>query len=100
MVTDRTLRPQLDTLRSEGAPALGPANWVTGFLTNSNRTPAESAASLKEASQYDGALGLWMHGSARVTNGKFWYAEDPKGFDAGDSNLRRLVGNSPVNRID
>src|SRR5204863_634114 len=30
----------------------------------------------------------------------FWYAEDPKGFDAGDANLRRVVGNNPTNLLD
>jgi RHS repeat-associated protein len=29
-----------------------------------------------------------------------WLSEDPKGFDAGDANTRRYVGNDPVNRVD
>src|SRR5689334_9341267 len=29
-----------------------------------------------------------------------WFTEDPKGFDAGDPNLRRIIGNGPTNRTD
>jgi RHS repeat-associated protein len=36
---------------------------------------------------YDASIGRWM-------------SEDPTGFDAGDANLYRYVGNSPVNGVD
>ncbi len=29
-----------------------------------------------------------------------WVSEDPKGFEAGDENLFRYVGNNPVNKVD
>jgi hypothetical protein len=65
----------------------------------SNSTSAQSDRYLKGASQYDSVLGLWQN-DVRFTNGKFWNQEDPKGFDAGDANLRRVVGNAPTIATD
>ena len=48
---------------------------------------------------WDLGLQLRFH-RARVTNGAAWLQEDPKGFDAGDANVRRVVGNAPTNGLD
>ena len=50
------------------------ADEVTGLQNNLNRW-------------YDGKLGQWV-------------SEDPIGFKAGDTNVRRYVGNNPILRLD
>jgi RHS repeat-associated protein len=40
-----------------------------------------------------------QHRTLLVTTGQ-WMEEDPSGFQAGDQNLRRYVGNNPINSTD
>jgi RHS repeat-associated protein len=51
--------------------------------------------------EYDGETGLDYYRARYYDsgNGRF-ISEDPIGFDAGDSNLTRYVGNSPTNLVD
>jgi RHS repeat-associated protein len=51
--------------------------------------------------QRDGTTGLQLHG-ARWYDPEIgrWLSEDPSGFDGGDANLYRYVGNSPTNFVD
>jgi RHS repeat-associated protein len=48
-----------------------------------------------EASQLQNNLHRWYDPLLHQ-----WLSEDPEGFDAGDANTRRYVGNDPVNRVD
>jgi RHS repeat-associated protein len=48
-----------------------------------------------EASQLQNNLHRWYDPLLHQ-----WLSEDPEGFDAGDANTRRYVGNDPVNNVD
>src|SRR5690606_27852821 len=48
---------------------------------------------------HDPETGLTNHRARWTQNGR-WLSEDPIGFDGGDVNLRRYVGNSPTSATD
>ncbi len=51
---------------------------------------------------WDGFTRLWMPANGRPYDADIgrWLAGDEKGFDAGDVNLSRYVGNAPTNGVD
>ena len=69
-------------ITSESNPAVDHLFGYTG-----RETDEESDLQFNRARYYDAATGQWI-------------SEDPIGFEAGDANLRRYVGNSPTNATD
>lgn len=67
---------------AETAPGFGGSYGWTGRVYE-----REVGLQYNRARFYDPGTGSWM-------------SEDPKGFDAGDSNLHRYVGNDPTNATD
>jgi RHS repeat-associated protein len=72
----------------DGAAPAPPSDWVDQLFYYTGQ-------------QRDEATGLQLHGARwySPTTGRF-LNEDPIGFDGGDPNLYRYVGNSPINGYD
>src|SRR5262249_41771866 len=69
----------------------------------SESSPSNSGSLLYDGYAYNVDTGFYMAGNGtRFYNPATgdWVQRDPMGFDAGDSNLMRYVGNNPVNAID
>src|SRR5262249_30047225 len=63
------------------------STWSDRYKWSGREQDAEVNLQYNTARYYDWETGRWM-------------SEDPLGFDAGDSNLRRYVNNGPVNATD
>ncbi|HUG94469.1 MAG TPA: RHS repeat-associated core domain-containing protein, partial [Planctomycetaceae bacterium] len=71
-----------------------------GAIT-SQSDPTKTPLSAYTGMYRDPDTGLQKHGARWFDPAtQQWLSEDPIGFAAGDSNLRRYVGNSPANFID
>ncbi|MBI2480563.1 MAG: RHS repeat-associated core domain-containing protein, partial [Planctomycetia bacterium] len=60
---------------------------VTRYLFTSREYDVDTGLQYNRARWYDADSGRWI-------------SEDPIGFEAGDTNIARYVGNAPGNRLD
>jgi RHS repeat-associated protein len=72
-----------------------------GTIVNTEASPADGGRYTYAAYAGDRATGLyhtdWREDQAPTGT---WNQEDPEGFDAGDPNLHRYLGNGPTNAVD
>ena len=101
LLTDR-LGSVRDVVGSAGTLVLDHAEYQAfgGVASDTNAAAAGKYGS--EGEREDRTTGLLQSGGTRVddTQTHQWMQEDPTGFDAGDANLRRVVGNDPTNATD
>ena len=58
-------------------------------------------AILFQGGRYDNATGLYHFGARDYDPvEQRWIEQDPMGYNAGDSDLYRMEGDNPVNRVD
>lgn len=81
-VIDHVAYDSYGKVTSETSPSNGDRFKFTG-----RELDAGTGLQYNRARYYDAAIGRWTQ-------------EDPIGFEAGDANLYRYVGNGPTNRID
>lgn len=95
-----TLRKQIDY------DSFGQVNNEQFYARNGSSISSTHAEAVEQLFGYtgqerDSATGLQLHGERWYDpHTARWLSEDPIGFDAGDPNLYRYVGNSPLNYTD
>ena len=101
LLTDR-LGSVRDVVGSAGTLVLDHAEYQAFGGVASDTAAAAAGKYGSEGEREDRTTGLVQSGGVRVddTQTHQWMQEDPTGFDAGDANLRRVVGNDPTNATD
>ena len=101
LLTDR-LGSVRDVVGSAGTLVLDHAEYQAFGGVASDTAAAAAGKYGSEGEREDRTTGLLQSGGVRVddTQTHQWMQEDPTGFDAGDANLRRVVGNDPLNATD
>jgi RHS repeat-associated protein len=98
------LRDNINSVRQVVSPTGTVLNAVTydsfGNILNETN-PAAGDRFKYTGREYDAELGIYYYRARYYdpATGRF-LGEDPKGFDAGDANFYRYVGNQPTGRID
>ena len=84
-----------------GATTIADHLVYDAFGNMSQTTPAAQPRFTYTGQQFDAATGLYYYRARWYDAGMGRFmSQDPAGFSAGDANLYRYCGNSPVNEVD